>query len=125
MNAAPNRRLMGVTFKQAVAAGGRPEPRFHYVGNAGHDACSSEIVEYRVNGRCKTWVTRPGHFRLPVKRGLRETTQIMHWNSDEWHLAEDCPELARRNEEAIDLIVGHRTGSHNADRRKPGWDEEE
>lgn len=26
----------------------------------------------RRNGKTKTWKTRPGHFQIPVKRGLRD-----------------------------------------------------
>jgi len=29
-------------------------------------------ARYRVNGKIKTWKTRPADFRLPLKRGLYE-----------------------------------------------------
>lgn len=35
---------------------------------------------YRVSGRCKTWKTRPGEFRLPIKYGLRESSAITQHN---------------------------------------------
>ena len=41
-------------------------------------------VRARVNGACKTWVTRPNHFRLPMKHGLRTCFYITHNNSSEW-----------------------------------------
>lgn len=41
-------------------------------------------VRCRRNGACKTWVTRPGEFRLPVKYGLKECFYITHANAAEW-----------------------------------------
>jgi len=43
----------------------------------------------RVNGKCKTWVTRPEEFRLPVKYGLRECFYIEPLNADEWLMTEE------------------------------------
>lgn len=41
----------------------------------------------RANGRCKTWKTRPGEFRLPVKYGLKTCFYLTHANADEWEVA--------------------------------------
>ena len=32
----------------------------------------------KVTGAVQTWKTRPGHFRVPVKRGMREYGEITH-----------------------------------------------
>lgn len=41
-------------------------------------------IHVRRNGRTATWKTRPGHFRIPVKYGLRDCFYIDHTNADEW-----------------------------------------
>jgi len=41
----------------------------------------------RVNGRCKTWKTRPDDFKLPVKHGLYNCFYINQDNAEEWLLA--------------------------------------
>lgn len=38
----------------------------------------------RVNGKCKTWKTRPTEFRLPVKHGLRNCFYIDENNATHW-----------------------------------------
>jgi hypothetical protein len=38
----------------------------------------------RVTGVCRTWVTRPDDFRLPVKRGLRDSFYITPDNMADW-----------------------------------------
>lgn len=45
----------------------------------------------RVNGKCQTWVTRPGDFRLPVKHGLYESGEVTQANAAHFHRPEDCP----------------------------------
>lgn len=42
-------------------------------------------VRCRVNGKCKTWKTRPNEFRLPVKHGLRDCFYITESNASEWY----------------------------------------
>ncbi len=54
-------------------------------------------VRARVNGRCKTWKTRPAEFRLPVKYGLRDCFYITETNADEW-LTYDPTEEKRQRE---------------------------
>lgn len=41
-------------------------------------------IRCRVNGKCKTWKTRPNDFRLPVKYGLRECFYITPDNAADW-----------------------------------------
>ena len=50
-----------------------------------------EQVRVRPSGRCQTWKTRPEEFRLPVKHGMWESSEITHRNADEFHLASECP----------------------------------
>ena len=38
----------------------------------------------RVNGKCKTWKTRPLDFRLPVKYGLKKCFYVTPSNAAEW-----------------------------------------
>lgn len=45
---------------------------------------SNEPIEVRRMGRTKTWKTRPGEFRIPVKYGLRTSFYIDHTNAHEW-----------------------------------------
>jgi hypothetical protein len=40
----------------------------------------------RVNGKCKTWKTRPEEFRLPVKHGLKTCFYLTQANCHEWNL---------------------------------------
>jgi hypothetical protein len=40
----------------------------------------------RVNGKVKTWQTRPNDFQLPVKRGLYDCGYITHHNGDDWQI---------------------------------------
>ena len=39
----------------------------------------------RRNGMTKTWKTRPGEFRIPVKAGLRACAYIDHSNMNSGH----------------------------------------
>jgi hypothetical protein len=44
-------------------------------------------VRCRVNCKCKTWVTRPDEFRLPVKYGLKDCFYLTQNNANDWQLA--------------------------------------
>lgn len=48
-----------------------------------------EPIKCRVNGKCKTWKTRPRSFRLPVMYGLRSGFYIDQDNAHEWERKED------------------------------------
>lgn len=43
-------------------------------------------LRVRKTGTLKTWKTRPGEFKLPVKHGLRDSGYITHENCHEWCL---------------------------------------
>jgi hypothetical protein len=70
---------MMVTKEQAVNAHYRQE--FYHISLKNSDGTP---VRCRVNGKCKTWKTRPDEFRLPVKYGLYDCFYIDHHNADEW-----------------------------------------
>ena len=42
----------------------------------------------RVNGKCKTWKTRPEDFRLPIKHGLYKHYYVTPESSNEWTASE-------------------------------------
>ena len=42
----------------------------------------------RVNGRIKTWKTRPGEFQLPMKHGLRDCFYITDRDAAQWAFTE-------------------------------------
>lgn len=69
-----------VTIETATSVGYRHE--FHHVTLKNRDGSP---VRCRVNGKCKTWKTRPGEFRLPVKYGLRECFYIDNSNASDWN----------------------------------------
>ena len=50
-------------------------------------------IRWRRNGRTQTWVTRPNDFRMPIKHGLRDYSEVTpSWNNV--HAPEDCPRTA-------------------------------
>ena len=82
-----------ITKNQALTAN-----HLHYTGK--HDCTVHigprgdkrvNITEVRRTGKTQTWVTRPEHFKLPVKFGLYESTYATHENANDWHILEDCP----------------------------------
>ncbi len=44
----------------------------------------------RRNGKTQTWVTRPDHFRVPIKTGFYDYGQITQDNAYHVHTLEDC-----------------------------------
>ena len=38
-------------------------------------------VNWRANGKCKVWKTRPNEFKLPIKHGLRSYAYLTHENA--------------------------------------------
>ena len=71
-----------ITYEQATAKDGS-----YYLHNRFHD---SRHKTWRRNGRTKTWKTRPGNFRIPVKHGLYVYGVVDHLNANEVHLEEEC-----------------------------------
>ncbi len=57
----------------------------HHISQVGSDR---QPVRCRVNGRCRTWKTRPDDFQLPVKYGLKTCFYITPANASEWTLPE-------------------------------------
>lgn len=59
------------------------------------------VIEVRRTGQTKTWKTRPDHFRVPVKYGLKESFYLTHvsegWTTDESAAQAVCDQ---RNEDA-------------------------
>lgn len=41
-------------------------------------------IRVKANGKCKTWKTRPGEFRLPVRYDWYTFGYITHENANEW-----------------------------------------
>jgi hypothetical protein len=84
-----------ITKQQAIEAN-----EFHfdecrkYIGSRG--GVTRSTLRFRRNGRTQTWKTRPDHFRVPVKRGLREYDHIVQTEAYLWHTAEDCKPTVRR-----------------------------
>lgn len=72
-----------VTQEQAASV-----REFHFEGRG---PCTTKVERWRANGAIKTWVTRPGEFRLPIKWGLRSYDYLTHENADQFHVASECP----------------------------------
>jgi len=68
-----------MTRNDAINATYRQELYHRWLKNA-----DGTPMRCRVNGKCKTWKTRPDDFSLPVKRGLRECFYINPANQLEW-----------------------------------------
>lgn len=68
------------------------------------------ITRVRPSGRCQTWKTRPNDFRLPVKYGMYESSEITHQNAANWHIDTECPLAQTANAETIargvDTLLG-------------------
>ena len=44
-------------------------------------------INWRANGKCKTWKTRPDEFKLPIKHGLYDYGYITHENAHLFEVA--------------------------------------
>ena len=67
-------------------------------------------VRCRVNGKCKTWVTRPNDFQLPVKHGLKHCFYITPRNAADWSEGEGyvwVPEPDTENLTAENTVGKH------------------
>jgi len=49
------------------------------------EMCNGKWWKLRRNGATKVWKSRPGHFRVPVKAGLRSCAYITHENMNSGH----------------------------------------
>ncbi|MDR7543620.1 MAG: hypothetical protein QN141_13510 [Armatimonadota bacterium] len=79
-----------VTLEEALRA-----HTFHYgrcrvdVGPRG--GAQHQIEAWRRAGATKTWKTRPGEFRVPLRHGLWASAELNHANAHLFHAAENCP----------------------------------
>ena len=67
-------------------------------------------VRCRVNGKCKTWKTRPNDFQLPVKHGLKHCFYITPRNAADWSEGEGyvwVPEPDTENLTAENTVGKH------------------
>lgn len=79
---------MGITYDQAMKL--RVGDIIHTTAD-GWPACDdAKSNRWKVNGKVKVWKTRPGHFRIPVKFGLRSYDYIDQ-DTENVHLESECP----------------------------------
>lgn len=64
-----------------IAAAATHGTIFHHASKRNSDGTPMRV---RVSGQCKTWVTRPDDFKLPVKYGLYESGYITPMNAADW-----------------------------------------
>lgn len=80
-----------ITKEQALTVN-----RFHENTPRPNGTC----YEWRRNGGTQTWVTRPEHFKVPVKYGMRSYDYITQDNAHEFHTEADCPMNKKDEDEA-------------------------
>lgn len=79
-----------ITYDQAMTA-----REFHYgactetVGPRG--GITRKVEAWRANGVIKTWKTRDGEWRLPIKYGMRGYSYMDQNNAEDFHVASECP----------------------------------
>lgn len=66
--------------------------KLKYKGRGGKPG--TEPIYARKSGRIKTWVTRPGEFRIPMKYGMYDNFYIDHTNAHEWSTIPNPPQAA-------------------------------
>ena len=73
---------------KSIAISLKPGQILHHISLKNADKTPMRV---RVNGAVKTWKTRPDHFRIPVKHGLKTCGYVENSvdrdNSAEWELA--------------------------------------
>ncbi len=55
-----------------------------YIHMVNHRNADGTPVRWRINGKCKTWKTRPNEFRVPIKHGLYDYGYLTHENAHEF-----------------------------------------
>ena len=85
-----------ITKEQAI--GFRYGQELHYTGRADcnkvvgpRGGVKVNVVHVRVSGQCQTWKRDIDRFRVPVKYGLYESSEITERNAADFHLPADCP----------------------------------
>lgn len=64
-----------ITFEEAMAL--QPGELIYQLTATNADGTATR---WKVNGETKWWITRPGEFQIPLKRGLREYGYLTHEN---------------------------------------------
>lgn len=65
----------------------------------------------RVNGKCQTWKTRPGDFKLPVKYGLNTCFYITQDTAEQWCVPQNWGvEKELYYPMAVELVTSPRPG---------------
>jgi hypothetical protein len=72
-----------ITCEQAMTA-----KEFHHNTRKNADGTCER---WRRNGSTQTWKTRPGTFRVPVKHGMYDYSNITEREASIVHAAADCP----------------------------------
>jgi hypothetical protein len=81
-----------ITYQAALDCGRFYHRTERYSGRGGK---SGRPYEARRNGKTKTWVSRPGQFKIPIKIGLYQYGSIDNSNADEWSTVPDFEENAK------------------------------
>jgi hypothetical protein len=72
-----------------------PHAEYHFMGCARHigprGGMTETIERWRTNGAVQTWKRDPSRFRLPIKHGLYDYSEITDETADRFHFATDCP----------------------------------
>ena len=55
------------------------------------------VEQWRVSGAVQTWKRRPERIRVPVKFGMYSNSAIDEGNMEQFHIADECPNLAKRD----------------------------
>lgn len=71
-----------ITIEQAMTHRGE----FHHRTIRNADGTPARC---RPSGKCQTWKTRPGEFKLPVKHGLYQSFYITHHSAGDWCVTAD------------------------------------
>lgn len=82
-----------------------------YIGqeiyNAFHFNADKSFQRWRVNGKCKTWKTKPEEFVVPIKHGLWTYDYLNHENAFDFCLSEEEAEQVfqeNRQEQAMQSL---------------------
>lgn len=88
-----------ITKQQALTA-----TEFHYgtcrVIRGPRGGTELKQERWRRNGATQTWKTRPNDWRVPIKHGMCDYSNLWWGMDSEWHVIEDCPLL----KEATDAL---------------------
>lgn len=71
---------------------------------------------WKINGKVKTWKTRPNHVQVPLKHGLRDFDYLTHENLHKFSLTEEDayaehPEVAALSKDVSEFLEQERLDS--------------